>query len=116
MASNLNINGNFVPSTGGNTLSVDKTVPVPSPICSVTAIALASGFNSIAVPTGATQVMIQLPVGNATSVTLKGPTGDTGIALAPGGSVTLLPIASSVTTIGLTAGGAIAALTFITFL
>ena|SRR6185503_9693831 len=42
---------------------------------------LSSGANTITVPTGAIGVTIIPPALNATAITLKGVTGDTGIAL-----------------------------------
>jgi hypothetical protein len=42
---------------------------------------LASGANTITVPTGATGVTIIPPAGNTETITAKGVTGDTGISL-----------------------------------
>lgn len=44
-------------------------------------VALASGANTITVPTSAVAVTILMPSGNTVQVTLKGVSGDTGIAL-----------------------------------
>ena len=44
-------------------------------------VALATGANTITVPTGAIAVTILFPAGNTVQVTLKGVTGDTGVAL-----------------------------------
>lgn len=44
--------------------------------------ALASGANTITAPTGAAGCTIIPPAGNTTTMTLKGVSGDTGIALA----------------------------------
>lgn len=114
MAYPLTISGNF-PGVGGNGINIQTTINVVSPVGAITQIALASGFNSIAIPTGTTFYLIVLPAGNSTSVTLKGVTGDTGILLNPTGE-NLLMVTSGQTTIGLTAGGAIAALTAIYFI
>lgn len=82
---------------------------------SVTVQALASGFNTITLPasTGVTVtgVVIKPPTGNTTTITLKGITGDTGVALHPTDPTTLA-FASSVTTFGLTAGAAIQGVRF----
>lgn len=110
----LVISGNFV-SSSGTTISINTTINVPTPICAVTQIALASGFNSITIPPGTTFYQIQFPAGNATAVTLKGVTGDTGILLNLTGT-DLLQVTPAQTTIGLTAAGAITALTSITFI
>lgn len=72
-------------------------------------VTLASGFNSVSVPTGGStpvSVTIIPPTGNATTLTLKGVTGDTGIAIHLTDPTTVA-IASSVTAIGLTAGATI---------
>lgn len=77
---------------------------------------LSSGFNEITVPssTGVTVTAVTIipPTGNTSSITLKGVTGDTGIALHVTDPTTIA-IASSVTTIGLTAGAAIQGVRFI---
>lgn len=44
--------------------------------------ALVSGANTVTAPTGAVGVTIIPPAGNTVTLTLKGVTGDTGIALA----------------------------------
>lgn len=65
--------------------------------------ALSSGFNSIAVPVGATGATITKPTGNTVALTLKGITGDTGILLSTTDPDSIsLPVGA--TTIGLTAG------------
>lgn len=81
----------------------------------VTVQSLASGFNSVSVPasTGVvvTAVTIKPPVGNTSTITLKGVTGDTGIALHPSDPTTIA-LASTVTAIGLTAGATIQGVRF----
>ena len=70
---------------------------------------LASGANTITVPTGGTvpkAVTIIPPVGNQDTLTLKGITGDTGIALHLTDPFTI-SLASTVTSFCLTAGGSI---------
>ena len=69
---------------------------------------LSSGFNQIDVPSGGTPVSVTIvpPTGNTTSITLKGVTGDTGIRIHDTDPTTVA-INSSVTSIGLTTGGAI---------
>lgn len=66
---------------------------------------LSSGANTITVPSGAVAVTIIPPSANAVTMTLKGVTGDTGIALS-----LLAPCSlslASVSSFVLTAGGAI---------
>ena len=74
---------------------------------------LSSGFNQIDVPSGGTPVSVTIvpPTGNTTSITLKGVTGDTGFRLhdTDPSSISLY---SSVTSIGLTTGGAISNVRF----
>lgn len=72
-------------------------------------VTLASGFNTITVPTGGTvptACTIIKPTGNTTSITLKGVTGDTGIRLHDTDPDTI-SVNSSVATFGLTAGAQI---------
>jgi len=63
----------------------------------VTVTLTASSFNAFSVPTGAKAIAIIL--GSATSLTLKGITGDTGIALTPASNPTgmdlLMPLGAS---------------------
>lgn len=75
----------------------------------VQVITLSSGANTITIPLGGTvptAVTIVPPTGNQNSITLKGVTGDTGIALHLT-DPTSLALASSVTTFVLTAGATI---------
>lgn len=70
---------------------------------------LASGANTITAPTGGstpTACTILPPSGNTQTITLKGVTGDTGVALHLTDPTTIA-LASSVTTFVLTAGGTI---------
>ena len=72
-------------------------------------ITLSSGFNTVTLPTGGSTVVsctILPPVGNTQTITIKGVTGDTGVALHLTDPTTVA-FASSVTTFGLTAGGTI---------
>jgi hypothetical protein len=49
----------------------------------VTQVVLANGFNTITVPAGARGCLIEFKPGSTVTKTLKGVTGDTGIALDP---------------------------------
>lgn len=72
-------------------------------------ISLVSGANTITAPTGGSTVKactILPPSGNAQTLTLKGVTGDTGVAM-HATDPTSLSLASSVTTFVITAGGAV---------
>lgn len=81
----------------------------PSAVRPEDSVTLASGANTITVPTGGgtqpTAVTIWPPNGNTTSITLKGVTGDTGIALHLTDPTTIA-LASSQTSFVLTAGTA----------
>lgn len=71
--------------TGLPTGTKSVTIPsvVPTPIDGSTVVALVSGANTITPPVGATVACIVPPVANATTITLKGVTGDTGVPLSP---------------------------------
>lgn len=66
---------------------------------------LASGFNSITVPSGAIGVIITPPTTNAVALTLKGVTGDTGISI-PAAATSLVTFGTTPSTIGITAASA----------
>jgi hypothetical protein len=65
--------------TGSKTVSASATLS--SAVGGTVDTVLASGANTINVPTGATYAIIQPPTGNSIAVTLKGVTGDTGVKL-----------------------------------
>jgi hypothetical protein len=73
---------------------------------------LNSGFNSVAVKTGAKAVTILPPSGNAVTMTLKGITGDTGINLHLTDPTTIA-LATGQATIGLSCGSAITGMRFV---
>ncbi len=97
--------------TGDNqsTLPINAAVNQTSPGVDTIIVSLASGFNAITVLTAAgfvpTAVTLIPPAGNVVTITLKGVTGDTGIALHLTDPTTIA-LASSVTSFGLTVGGA----------
>lgn len=73
---------------------------------------LASGANTITVPTGGSTpvaVTITPPVGNTVSITVKGVTGDTGVRI-HNTDPTVIALDSSVLTFCLTAGAALTGL------
>lgn len=80
-----------------------------------TSITLASGFNSITVPSWAVGCLIIPNVTNAVGMTLKGVTGDTGIPLDLTGPSLINFPASPPATIGLTSAGAGATITDVVF-
>lgn len=97
------------------TQAINVIIDIAVPLGGVTKVALASGLNTITIPTGTSLIIVQLPIGNTQTVTLKGVTGDTGILLLKTGVAMFQPDPAD-TTFVLTAGGAIAVLTTITFL
>lgn len=77
---------------------------------------LSSGFNSVAIPSQAVGVAIVFPDGNTNGVTLKGVTGDAGLALHPAGvAVLTFPTSGAPTSVGLTAAAAIQGVRFLWF-
>lgn len=81
---------------------------------------LTLGFTAHAVPPAAATnkaggVILRPPDGNAETITLKGVTGDTGIALSKVGWTLLTFATAPPATIGLTTGAAIAGFRFIWF-
>ena len=112
--SQLTISGNFSNAIGQ--VGINFPIQVVNPVNQIQAISLASGLNTITIPTGTTFILVVLPTGNATSVTLKGVTGDTGIPIIPAGGAVLFTPAPADTTFVLTAGGAITPLTTIYFI
>lgn len=66
-------------------------------------LVLSAGFNSVALPPGTTWWMLVFAATSTNPKTLKGLTGDTGIAIAPNQPLGPFPVPSSVTAIGITA-------------
>lgn len=92
--------------TGTETIAAATNAASPGQIQIVT---LASGANTITVPTGGstpTAVTIQPPVGNVQTITLKGITGDTGVGLHLTDPFTV-SLAAATSTFVLTAGAQI---------
>lgn len=95
--------------TGTETVSAATNAASPG---SVTVHTLASGANTITLPTGGSTVTagtILPPTGNTQTIIIKGVTGDTGVGLHLTDPTTIA-FASSVTTFVLTAGGTITGL------
>lgn len=81
---------------------------IASPILAQHTVALSSGFNALSPPSGATHVLIE-PVSGAVTWTLKGVTGDTGIALAAASTLPTRPVCIPLGTspaLGITTNGA----------
>lgn len=70
-------------------------------------VTLASGANTITVPSGVTRTLLVPPSANTVAMTLKGVTGDTGIGLAVATPILLTHAVSTGTTFVVSAGGAI---------
>lgn len=81
----------------------------------ISAVTLASGDNTIAVPAGVVGCMIQPPVANALNLTLKGAGADTGIRISKTGPMLLNFDTSALpASIIVNSSGAMAAGTFLT--
>lgn len=70
-----------------------------------TSVALTTGANTITVPAAAVGIMIVPPPASSNAKTLKGVSGDTGIALAPAGVVSLPFTAGAVSSIVINSAG-----------
>jgi hypothetical protein len=98
--------------TGTETASAAKNISSPGTIEVKT---LGSGANTITVPTGGTipsAVTIIPPAGNTVTLTLKGVTGDTGVALHLT-DPTIVALATSVSTFCLTTNNILTGIRFI---
>ena len=107
--STVNLSGDLVAS-----LSFDATENQSSPGVSELKT-LAPGANTISLPTGGSTVVsatIVPPTGNTQTITLKGVTGDTGVALHKT-DPTVIALDAGVTNFVLTAGGTITGLRII---
>ena len=92
--------------TGVQTVSAAANAASPGQI---DIINLASGANTLTAPTGGTTpkcLIIIPPPGNTQTLTLKGVTGDTGVAMHLT-DPTLVSLAGTFTTLCLTAGGVV---------
>jgi hypothetical protein len=108
MAGTLSIVSNSVTGQTGSKI-INGSIVAANAILAVQDIAFAgAGFVAITAPVGATLAYIEPPVGNLVALTLKGVTGDTGIAISPNQPFVLTfanPLAPPA--FGLTSGGAI---------
>ena len=96
--------------TGTETISAASNAASPGSVTLHTFTG--AGFNTVTLPTGGSTVVsgtIVPPAGNTQTITLKGVTGDTGVALHLTDPTTIA-FASTVTTFGLTVGGTITGL------
>lgn len=97
-----------------NTQDTKSTATNQSASGADTLLTLSSGFTSITFPAGGsvpTGVIIVPPAGNTQTITLKGVTGDTGVALHPT-DPSYISLASGAA-FGITAGGTITGLRLI---
>lgn len=85
----VSITGTVTGLPTGSRVLGPMTIASVSAVGSVTDLILASGVNTITVPTGATAAIIQFAVGSVTTKTLKGIAGDTGIVVAKTGTVVI---------------------------
>lgn len=68
-------------TSGNRAVDVSITAPTTALDVTTTQSFAAATFAAITVPTGATAMLIIPPAANAGTITLKGVTGDTGVAL-----------------------------------
>lgn len=113
MSGTLIMQGSFPTATGTQQINLSQLVLAP--VGEQLVLQLASGPNPITVPNGSTLCIIQFPAANAQAVTLKGASGDTGIALNKNG-LNILTLDSSVSQFVINAAAAINFNTSIIFL
>jgi hypothetical protein len=115
MSGYVAISGNINNVPQGTTAIGPLTIAATSSnLFSITNVVLGSGANTITVPSWAVGVLIQPPSGNTQTLTLKGVTGDTGVAISETGP-TLLSFTTPPSTFVVTAGGATTGDTSFTF-
>ena len=103
----ISISGTISGDVGGGKTIGPFSIAPATPIVDTTHVTLSSGANTITVPTTANGVVIVPPTNNAQTLTLKGVTGDTGVAISKI-NPTLLPFDTSPpANFCLTAGGTV---------
>lgn len=100
----------LVPGGGGASLSTLLSAPIGEVLVQT----LASGNNSITVPSGSSYVLIQPPSANTVALVLKGVNGDTGVSIHPSNPF-LLSLASSATSFVINAASATTGSTYLSF-
>lgn len=106
----LHIEGGVTGRPGGGS-GIDLTVDFTAAIGDRRNTDLANGANTITVPTGSTMCVFVPPSTNTQTLTLKGISGDTGIAMAVN-KPALIPL-SSVASFVITTNGAVTGCEFI---
>jgi hypothetical protein len=99
----VSINGTVTGAPGGE-VGFGANVVNATSVAQVTQVTLASGANTIGVPSGAVGCFFVPYAGNVQALTLKGVSGDTGVGLHPTNPA-VLSFASGVTSFVITAGG-----------
>ena len=94
-SASLTLSGTITGLAGGSE-TVSLTLTNSSASGAVTTTALASGANTISVPTGALWCIVVPPSGNTTALTLKGNGADTGVGLHPS-QASILALANGTT-------------------
>ena len=103
-----------VTGLASGTKTISGTISSSAAVGTISDTVLASGANTITVPSGATAVVIQPPSGNTILVTFKGVSGDTGVALHKT-QPSVIALDSSVTSFVLTAASGFSSATEISF-
>lgn len=86
------------------TRAVDVSIPVGTGVDATNTYSAINGFQALTVPTGTTAVLIIPVAGNTQTLTLKGVTGDTGIAIDKL-NPTVVSLGVGASNIGITTGG-----------
>ena len=92
------------------------TIPGAVSIGEQVVLSLASGDNTIAIPTGSVAVLIVPPTNNSASLTLRHNALSVGISLAPGLPFGPYAFPATVTSLILNSGGAVSAFTTVAFI
>lgn len=88
--------------------SVDVEITAPTTGIDNAAKQTINGFSAVSVPSGASAVLIIPPTANTNTITLKGITGDTGVALSKVYPTAIAFDTSPPSTIGITTGASTA--------
>jgi hypothetical protein len=88
----LSVVGSGGPPMGIQTTGGPLTDTVATPVLSAGQLTLSSSFQAVAVPAGATHMIVQMASGNAVAVIMAGVNTDTGINLGSGWTWLKIPV------------------------
>jgi hypothetical protein len=116
MAGSITISSSQITGPSGSKVIGPLFISATNPVLAVSDQSFsATQFNAIPVPGGTTAVVIVPPTANLVGLTLKGVTGDVGIALGTN-LPACIPLASTVITIGLASAAAIVGVVEVSFI